>query len=150
MAERWWVEGCERGGEDASGEDASTEDEWTAYVEEPVGLVEDEHLDLVKREAHGVRDVVDKAAGRRDHHVRPETELGLLGLKDVDQAASDCQHPISIRWGFVGGWWVTRMVVVGWAVGITSDCQLSIPYAWARARRRIVHHTARIWWVQSR
>ena len=65
--------------------DDPVDDGLEAHVEHAVGLVEDQHVDLV--EPHGAAlDQVDQAAGRGDEHVRAP---GLLGLVVDPDAAVD-------------------------------------------------------------
>ena len=61
------------------------------YVEHPVGLVQDQHLDLVEREG-AAREQVLEAPGSRDEHMRTGCVSGLLDQTDaaVDRGHGEC------------------------------------------------------------
>ena len=62
-----------------------------AHVEHPVGLVEDQHPDVLERERAACEQILEPA-GRRDQHVRRGGVLGLLDQADAAVDRRDAQR----------------------------------------------------------
>ena len=93
------------------------DDRLEAHVEHPVGLVEDEELDLVECDGAAL-DQVEQPAGRRDEHVRAARLLGLVvdpdaavdggdlepaGVHDAGQLVDDLRGELTRRGEHQGG-----------------------------------------------